>query len=95
MHLYYILLFRMSIIFMQILEKLIFFDHMDLQIIKFDLFNEIILIKPGFVVPLEFCNGGIQPDGFSEIELVTDFVQCPKDLVCTGVVTGITDDGVL
>lgn len=44
---------------------LVFFNDMNFQIIKFNSFDKIILIKSGFIMALEFCNGRIQPDGFS------------------------------
>ena len=45
----------------------IFLDHLDLQIIKFNMFNEIILIKTCLVMFLEIPHRGIQPDRVSQI----------------------------
>ena len=42
-----------------------FFDHLDLQIIKFDMFNKLILSKTGFGVKLEIVDIRIQPDRFA------------------------------
>ena len=42
-----------------------FFDHLDLQIIKFDMFNKLILSKTGFGVKLEIVDIRVQPDRFA------------------------------
>lgn len=62
---------------------------MNFQIIKIDGFHKIILRKPGFFMTLEFGDIGIQPDGFAQIEPITDFIQGGKDFVRTGLFTVI------
>ena len=68
---------------------------MDFQIIKFDRFDEIVLIKTGFGVTLEFLNGGFEPDWLAKIKLIADFIQGMKDLMCTRIAALIADDGIL
>ena len=68
------------------MSRLIFLDDMQLQKIKFNFFNKIILTKLGRTVLLEFPDIGIQPDGFPEIKLQTDLIQCMEDLVSSGIV---------
>ena len=68
------------------MPRLIFLDDMQLQKIKFNFFNKIILTKLGRTVLLEFPDIGIQPDGFPKIKLQTDLIQCMEDLVSSGIV---------
>ena len=69
----------------------IFLDHLDLQIIKFNMFNEIILIKPCFAVLLKIPDSGVKPDGIAKIQLIADLLQAVKNLVCPGLLAVITD----
>lgn len=74
--------------------SLIFFDHMDLQIIKVNLLDEIILIKMRFGVAFKLRNGGIQPDWLAKVKLITDFIQSAKNLVRACICAVITDYGI-
>ena len=60
--------------FLFIVMRLIFFDHLDFQIVKRNFFNEIILCKPCFAVPFKIGNSGFQPDRLPQIELQADFL---------------------
>ena len=49
------------------------------------MFDKIVLIKSCLIVALKFGDGGVQPDGISQIQIVADLLKPPKDLVCPGV----------
>ena len=74
---------------------LVFLDHLDLQVVEFNMFNEIILIKAGLIMLFEIPHCGIQPDRISQIHLITDLLKSVKDLVGSGIIAVITDNGVL
>ena len=74
--------------------SLIFFNYLDLQIIKLNMLYEIVLIKTGFGMTLEFLNRGFQPDWFSQIKLIADFIKGMKDFVCACVIAFIADDSI-
>lgn len=73
---------------------LILFDHMDLQIIKVNLLDEIILIKTHFGVAFKLRNGGVQPDWLAKVKLITDFIQSTENLVRAGICAFIADHGI-
>ena len=75
-------------------DFLIFFDYVDFQIVKIDVFHKAVLCETGFVVLLKFFYGRIQPDRLSQIKLIADLVQRMKDLVGTGVRTVVLNDGI-
>ena len=52
-----------------------FFDYLDLQIIKFNMFNKLILSKTGFGVKLEIMDIGVQPDRFASIKFIADIIE--------------------
>ena len=56
-------------------------DHVYLQIVKVDRFNEIIRGKTGFVVLLEISDIAVEPDRFPEVELVTNRLKRVKYFV--------------
>lgn len=62
-------------------DRSVFLNDMDLQIIKIDGFDEIVLPKAGFVMPLEFLNGRIKPDGFAQVKAAAYLVYGVKYLV--------------
>lgn len=59
--------------------RVLFFDHMDLQIIKVDGFNETVLRKACFIMEFEVSYIGVQPYGLAQIEFAADLVQGFKD----------------
>ena len=59
------------------------------------MFNEIILIKTGLIMLFEIPHRGIQPDRISQIHLIADFLKSVKNLVGSGIIAVITDNGVL
>lgn len=67
-----------------------FFYNLDFQIIKINLFNEVILIKSGFVMFLEILDSGIQPDRISQIHFITDGFQPPEYFVGSGILGIVT-----
>ena len=69
-------------------------DHVYLQIVKVDRFNEIIRGKTGFVVLLEISDIAVEPDRFPEVELVTNRLKRVKYFVCTRLRTLISDHSV-
>jgi len=73
---------------------LIFFNYLNLQIIKINGIYKIILIESCLGVALEFLDGAVQPDRLTQVKLITDLVQCMKYLMCAGVLRFITDCGV-
>ena len=70
---------------------LIFFNYLDLQVVKINLFNKIILVKTRFIMLLEMADRSIQPDGIAKIQLIADLLQAVKNLVCPGLLAVITD----
>lgn len=62
------LIFGKHLFFVQFL----FFNHLDLQIIKFNRLHKVILTESGLGMKLEVPDIRIQPDGRTEVELVTD-----------------------
>ena len=70
---------------------LIFFNYLDLQVVKINLFNKIILVKTRFIMLLEKADRSIQPDGIAKIQLIADLLQAVKNLVCPGLLAVITD----
>ena len=53
-----------------------------------------VLVESCFGMPFEFVDIDIQPDWFAKIKFVADFIQSIKNLVCSGIVTVITDGSV-
>ena len=76
------------------LPFLIFFNHMKFQIVKINLLDEIVLIKPRFIMPFKFFDGGIQPDWFAKIEDIAHFFQSTEYFVGSGVDRGVLYDGI-
>ena len=68
----------------------VLFYNLDFQIIKINLFNEVILIKSGFVMFLEILDSGIQPDRISQIHFITDGFQPPEYFVGSGILGIVT-----
>ena len=60
----------------------VFLDHLDLQVVEFKMFNEIILIKTGLIMLFEIPHCGIQPDRISQIHLITDFLKSRPAAYC-------------
>lgn len=65
--------------------RLIFFDHLDFQIIKVDGLYEIVLPKTNLGKTLEICFIAFQPEGHADVQLVAGFVQGAIDLGGPGV----------
>ena len=78
----------------QRLRGLILFDDLDLQLTEIDLINKIVPGKAGFPMNFELHNVLVQPDRLAEIKLEADFIQCPKNLVGTGVAGVIRNTGI-
>lgn len=72
----------------------ILFDHMNLQIIKINIFNKIILCEPGLVVTFKILNIGIQPDRLAEVKLITYFIEGMKDFMRSRIIPVVTDNGI-
>lgn len=68
---------------------LILLDHLYFQIIKRDAFRKVVLGKAGFAVQLKIADGGIQPDGMSQIEFRAYFINGMEYLVSAGITAGI------
>ena len=75
------------------LRKSVLLNHMNFQIVKINGLNKIILCEPCFVVPFKFRDGGIQPNGLSQIKLIANVVQSLKNLMGAGILTVIADNG--
>ena len=69
---------------------LIFFNYLDLQVVKINLFYKIILVKTRFIMLLEMADRSIQPDGIAKIHIITKLFKTVENLVCAGVFTVIT-----
>ena len=67
---------------------------MDFQKIKIYFFYKIILIEACFIVLLKFINSGIQPDRFSKVKLIDNFIQGMEYFVCPGIIAVVADDSV-
>ena len=76
------------------LKTLIFFYDLDLQIVKVDSLDEIILMESRLGVAFEFCDGLVQPDGFSQIELIACLFQGPEYFVGPGVIAVVCNYGI-
>ena len=74
---------------------LIFFDHLDFQIIKVDSLYEIILSESRLTVPFEISNSFVQPDWLPQIKFVAYLFQGPEHLMSARVFTAICDTGIL
>ena len=75
--------------------KIVFLDHIYLQVIKIDILHESV---PGKTCPrmsLKVTDRCIEPDRDCEIKLHTSLFQRPKHLVGSGVVGGILNYGIL
>jgi len=73
----------------------LFFNDLNFQKIKINVFYKIILGKPGFGMPLKLMDRSIQPHGFSKIELEADVIKRLKDHSGSGkTVVRDADDGV-
>lgn len=57
----------------------LFFNDLNFQKIKINVFYKIILGKPGFGMLLKLMDSSIQPHGFSKIELEADVIKRLKD----------------
>ena len=73
---------------------LIFLNNLDFQILKGDFLNKVILGEPGFGVTLKIGDCGVQPDGFAQVELQTDFLQRIEDFMGAGIVRAVFDDSI-
>lgn len=62
---------------------------MDLEKVKVNTVDEIVLSKPRLAVTLKFRNGLVQPDRFAQVEPQADFIQRAENLMCARVVTPI------
>ena len=67
---------------------------MDFQVIEVNGIYKVILIKAGFVVPLEFLNCGIQPDGFAQVKFIADSISGMEDFMSARIRCIIADDGI-
>ena len=67
---------------------------MNLQIIKINTFNKIILCKAGLVVPFKILNIDIQPDWLAEVELTAYFIEGMKDFMRPCIIPVVTDNGI-
>ena len=74
---------------------LIFFDNVDFQVIKFNIFHECIFCKSCSGMSLKVFYGGIQPNGFGEIKLIAAFIQRVKYFMGAGFRRNIFDGGIL
>jgi len=73
----------------------LFFNDLNFQKIKINVFYKIILGKPGFGMLLKLMDRSIQPHGFSKIELEADVIKRLKDHSSSGkAVVRDADDGV-
>lgn len=77
------------------MSRLIFFDHLNFQIVKVNAFYKIVLCKPYLAVTLKVGYGFVQPHGPSQVKLAAYFIQCMEDLVGPGVGAAVFDAGVL
>ena len=59
---------------------LIFFNYLDLQVVKINLFNKIILVKTRFIMLLEMADRSIQPDGIAKIHIITKLFKTVENL---------------
>lgn len=73
----------------------ILLNNLDFKVVEVYDLNEVITRKTSFIVTFKLRNVFVQPDGFGQIELVTDFFQRPEDLVGAGVIAGICNARVL
>lgn len=83
--------------FMQKKEKdvLILLNNVNFQIVKGNFFYKTILIKPGSAVAFKLRDGSVQPDGFSQIKLQTDLIQCVEYFVGARLLSSVFNDGIL
>lgn len=77
-----------------VLNSLILFDHMNLQIVKINVLHKGIPGKSCFGMPLEILDIGVQPDRLAQVEFHADVMQCTKNLVCARICGIITDHGI-
>lgn len=63
----------------------VFFDHLDLQIIKFNMFNKAVLAESCSGMALEIRHIAVQPDRIFQVKIIADLLQCTEDLVCSGI----------
>ena len=61
-----------------------FFNYMNLQVVKINGIDEIILAEPGPGQMPEFVYICIQPDGFAQIEGIADFIKRPEYHLSSG-----------
>ena len=73
---------------------LILFYNLNLQIIKINGFNKIVRCKSGFIMSFEFCDRRIQPDWFTQVELIADFFYRVKDFMSSGICRSVTNDSI-
>ena len=79
-----------------LLSNDLFFDDLYLQIVKFNMFNKLILSKTGLGVKLEIVDVGVQPDRFAQIKFIADVIKRLKHHLGPGkAVVADTDGGVL
>ena len=77
------------------MRESVFFDDLDLQIVKIHVLDEGILREAGFVMPFKILDVALQPDRLLQIELHADLVQRAEDLVRPGVRRVAADHGIL
>lgn len=71
-----------------------FFYYMNLEVVKVDGIDKVILIKSRFAVPLKFFNGRVEPDWLAKVKLIADIFKGAEYFVRPCIVGVIADNGI-
>lgn len=72
----------------------ILLNNVNFQIIKRNFFYKIILMEACPAVAFKLGDSGVQPEGFSQVELQADLIQCVEYFVGTCFLASVFDDGI-
>jgi len=75
----------------ELVLKSVLFDDLNLQMIKIDGFDEVVLIKADLGEAPEVRYIFVQPDGSGEIKFIAGLLQSMKNLMRAGILGGILD----
>ena len=78
-----------NIVFSQ--KEIVFFDHIDLQIIEIDLLHKGVFCKARPRMSLKIADHRVKPDRHCQIKFRACLFERPEHFMCSGIVRGILD----
>lgn len=82
---------KKKIVLDELVLESVLFDDLNLQMIKIDGFDKVVLIKADLGETPEIRYIFVQPDGSGQIEFIAGLLQSVKNLMSSGILGGILD----